>query len=162
MSFYKTHSCPYTCMEVMRRDLRNMERDMRNSIRHIEDSHHHFGGPCPLHDQDDPMSLAKLNKTFDTSQSTNKMFIATLKLDGFTPDEVTVKVKKGKVIVSGNHEETSDDHHGTTEYRSKRFSNQYNLPPSVDEAHVKQSFEDGRTLKIEAPFCEPRCKDKYN
>ncbi|XP_053323604.1 outer dense fiber protein 1 [Spea bombifrons] len=149
-------SCPHHLMEDIKRDLRHVHRDMIKSLERMEDFHCGFGFVCQLdgEDSDDTMISPKPSKAMDFSQSTDKMFIATIKLDGFSPREISIKVKKGMVVVSGKHEDRYDDNHGKEGYRSKSFCNHFNLPPNVKEKNVRHYFENRRTLRIEAPFSE--------
>ncbi|XP_063306360.1 uncharacterized protein LOC134607748 [Pelobates fuscus] len=140
------------------KDSRRMGREMKRRQKRMDDSSS-FGGFCPCQefDTDDDVPLSSLKMVVDTSQSTDKMFIALVKMVGFSSNDVKVKVKNCNLIVSANHEDSFDDNIGKKEYRYKHICHQFNLPASVKEEDVKHSLENDKTLRIEVHL--PESKD---
>lgn len=65
----------------------------------------------------------------------------------FKPDELSVKVVDGFVVVEGNHEERQDEHG----FISRSFSRRYKLPEGVDQDTVSSSLSSDGVLIVTAP-----------
>ncbi|XP_010220442.1 PREDICTED: outer dense fiber protein 1 [Tinamus guttatus] len=76
--------------------------------------------------------------------------LALMDVKGFDPDEVTVKVKDGKVKVLAEHEEEYNTLRGK-EYNYKNIRKEISLPPGVDEDEVMYSVGPNSVVKIETP-----------
>ncbi|XP_025922530.1 outer dense fiber protein 1 [Apteryx mantelli] len=90
----------------------------------------------------------RLNKMLNSSH--DHKLLALMDVKGFDPDEVTVKVKDGKVKVLAEHEEEYSTIRGK-EYNYKNIRKEINLPPGVDEDEVMYSVGPNSIVKIETP-----------
>ncbi|XP_064363709.1 outer dense fiber protein 1 [Dromaius novaehollandiae] len=90
----------------------------------------------------------RLNKTLNSSH--DHKLLALMDVKGFDPDEVTVKVKDGKVKVLAEHEEEYSTIRGK-EYNYKNIRKEISLPPGVDEDEVVYSVGPNSVVKIETP-----------
>ncbi|XP_019375899.1 PREDICTED: outer dense fiber protein 1 [Gavialis gangeticus] len=76
--------------------------------------------------------------------------LALMDVKGFDPEEVTVKVKDGKVKLLAEHEEEYRTLRGK-EYNYKNITKEINLPPGVDEDEVMYTVGPNSIVKIETP-----------
>ncbi|XP_062426434.1 outer dense fiber protein 1 [Rhea pennata] len=90
----------------------------------------------------------RLNKMLNSAH--DHKLLALMDVKGFEPDEVTVKVKDGKVKVLAEHEEEYSTVRGK-EYNYKNIRKEINLPPGVDEDEVMYSVGSNSVVKIETP-----------
>lgn len=74
-------------------------------------------------------------------------FKVNLDVQQFKPDEVTVKVADGYLVVEGKHEERGDEH-GTI---SRQFIRRYRLPNNVDESAITSTLSSDGVLQLVAP-----------
>ena len=65
----------------------------------------------------------------------------------FKPEELSVKVADGFVVVEGKHEERQDEHG----FISRQFSRRYLLPDNVDPNSVVSSLSSDGVLMVSAP-----------
>jgi len=65
----------------------------------------------------------------------------------FKPEELSVKVADGFVVVEGKHEERRDEHG----FISRHFSRRYQLPDAVDPDAVQSSLSSDGVLMVSAP-----------
>lgn len=65
----------------------------------------------------------------------------------FAPNEITVKVTEGTVIVEGKHEEKQDEHG----FISRHFVRRYTLPKDVDVNNVVSSLSSDGVLTVSVP-----------
>lgn len=65
----------------------------------------------------------------------------------FSPNEITVKVTEGAVIVEGKHEEKQDEHG----FISRHFVRRYTLPKDVDVNNVVSSLSSDGVLTVSVP-----------
>ncbi|KAG8441738.1 hypothetical protein GDO86_010789 [Hymenochirus boettgeri] len=89
----------------------------------------------------------------DTSETTGKQFMAIVPVEGYYPDEVTVRVRDGKVSIKGNHEEGCSDHHGNTTSKNMSFFTEITLPNDAIDETVEFTFNDENKLVIKASRC---------
>lgn len=80
-------------------------------------------------------------------QNDGKNFKVNLDVQQFKPEEVSVKVVDGYVVVDGKHEERSDEHG----YISRQFTRRYKVPDTVDTAAIKSTLSSDGVLTIGAP-----------
>lgn len=80
-------------------------------------------------------------------QNDNKNFKVNLDVQQFKPEEVSVKVVDGYVVVDGKHEERSDEHG----YISRQFTRRYKVPDNVDLAAITSTLSSDGVLSIGAP-----------
>ncbi|XP_009680653.2 outer dense fiber protein 1 [Struthio camelus] len=90
----------------------------------------------------------RLNKMLNSSH--DHKLLALMDVNGFDPDEVTVKVKDGKVKVLAEHEEEHSTIRGK-EYNYKNITKEISLPPGVEEDEVMYSVGPNSIVKIETP-----------
>ncbi|CAM2106902.1 unnamed protein product [Caretta caretta] len=76
--------------------------------------------------------------------------LALMDVKGFDPEEVTVKVKDGKVKVSAEHEEEHRTLRGK-EYNYTNLTKEISLPPGVHEEEVMYTVGPSSMVKIETP-----------
>lgn len=82
----------------------------------------------------------------------NNAFKVNVEVKHFKPEELTVKVVGNCVVVSGDHEERSDEHG----YVSRHFVRRYVLPPdSNPDVATSELASDGH-LQITAPKQTPQ------
>jgi len=74
-------------------------------------------------------------------------FKINLDVKQFKPEELSVKVVDGFVVVEGNHEERQDEHG----FVSRQFSRRYKLPDNVDPDIVTSSLSSDGVLMVCAP-----------
>ncbi|MDK3205690.1 small heat shock protein, partial [Escherichia coli] len=84
-------------------------------------------------------------------QDDGKNFKVNLDVQQFKPEEVSVKVVDGYIVVDGKHEERSDEHG----YISRQFTRRYKVPDSVDPAAIKSTLSSDGVLSIGAPKKAP-------
>jgi len=78
------------------------------------------------------------------------------KLPGLKPEEVTVELKEGNLVISGEKKEETDEKGKTfhqIELRHGEFRRVVQLPGAVDEEKIEAEFENG-LLKIHVPKSE--------
>lgn len=80
-------------------------------------------------------------------QNDRNNFKVNLDVQQFKPDEVSVKVVDGYVVVDGKHEERSDEHG----YISRQFTRRYKVPDNVDPAAITSTLSSDGVLSIGAP-----------
>ena len=78
-------------------------------------------------------------------------FTVMLDVRHYTPEEITLKVEEGKLIVKGKHHRESE--HG---FESSEFSRSYTLPPDVDPSTLTSNISNEGTLQIEASKVKPK------
>lgn len=83
-------------------------------------------------------------------EMTKDKFNVNLNVRGYKPEELTVQVDDQSLILSGRHEEKSED---GSRCSAREFKRVISLPKEVDVEKLKSCLAiDGRTLKIEAPI----------
>lgn len=80
-------------------------------------------------------------------QNDGKNFKVNLDVQQFKPDEVSVKVVDGYVVVDGKHEERSDEHG----FISRQFTRRYKVPDDVELAAITSTLSSDGVLSIGAP-----------
>jgi len=80
-------------------------------------------------------------------QNDKNNFKVNLDVQQFKPDEVSVKVVDGYVVVDGKHEERSDEHG----YISRQFTRRYKVPDNVDPAAITSTLSSDGVLSVGAP-----------
>ncbi|XP_025423103.1 alpha-crystallin A chain-like [Sipha flava] len=80
-------------------------------------------------------------------QNDKNNFKVNLDVQQFKPEEVSVKVADGYVVVEGKHEERSDEHG----YISRQFTRRYKVPDNVDMNSIKSTLSSDGVLSIGAP-----------
>lgn len=80
-------------------------------------------------------------------QNDNNNFKVNLDVQQFKPNEVSVKVEDGFVVVCGKHEERSDEHG----FISRQFTRRYKLPDNVDVAAITSTLSSDGILSVGAP-----------
>jgi len=90
--------------------------------------------------------LAEIEKdnsiTFDKNQ-----FQASIDVQQFKPEEITVKQSGNTVTIEGKHEEKQDEHG----YISRHFVRRYELPEDCDFQKVQSKLSSDGVLSITAP-----------
>lgn len=80
-------------------------------------------------------------------QNDQNNFKVNLDVQQFKPEEVSVKVVDGYVVVDGKHEERSDEHG----FISRQFTRRYKLPDNVDAAAITSTLSSDGVLSFGAP-----------
>lgn len=78
-------------------------------------------------------------------------FQVSVDVQHFAPDEISVKVVNGFIIVEGNHEERRDEHG----FVSRRFVRRYPLPKGCLPDTVKSKLSSDGVLTVIAPKILP-------
>ncbi|KAK3102927.1 hypothetical protein FSP39_014981 [Pinctada imbricata] len=96
-----------------------------------------------------PRANRQLLQQTGMSQVTNdeKEFRAMVDVAHFKPEEINVKTKDNKVIISAKHEEQQDEHG----FIKREFTRQYVLPKDVDPNTVTSSLSHDGILTVKAP-----------
>lgn len=76
------------------------------------------------------------------------MFQVSLDVQQFKPEELSVKVKEGSVVVEGKHEEKRDAHG----FISRQFTRRYQLPETVDSKALQASLSSDGVLQLSVPL----------
>ncbi|KAM6985593.1 heat shock protein beta-1-like [Aplochiton taeniatus] len=71
-----------------------------------------------------------------------------LDVNHFSPEEITITTKEGYLEISGNHEETQDEHGSV----ARCFTRKYKLPQGVDLQHISAGLSGDGILSVEAPI----------
>lgn len=74
-------------------------------------------------------------------------FQASINVQQFKPDEITVKTIDNTVVIEGKHEERQDEHG----YVSRHFVRKYVLPEGYDPAQVVSTLSSDGVLTVKAP-----------
>ncbi|XP_041029748.1 heat shock protein beta-11-like [Carcharodon carcharias] len=70
--------------------------------------------------------------------------------EGFSPEELNVKVLGRKVLVTGKHEKKSDDGSSSSSYKYEEFRREFHLPEDVDAEALNCSLSQDGRLKVQA------------
>ncbi|MFA5062127.1 MAG: Hsp20/alpha crystallin family protein [Patescibacteria group bacterium] len=87
---------------------------------------------------------------------TDKDVVVKLPLAGIKPEDVSISVEKGVLVIKGgskNEHEVDEKNYYRKEIRSGAFYREVALPTAVLEDKVSAEFQDG-VLKITAPKAE--------
>ncbi|XP_051790484.1 heat shock protein beta-11-like isoform X2 [Erpetoichthys calabaricus] len=77
-------------------------------------------------------------------------FSATLEMEDFTPEELTVKQVGKKVLLSGKKEKKEESEGGSYSYKYQEFRRELELPEDVNPEEMSCLLNNGQ-LRIEAP-----------
>lgn len=92
--------------------------------------------------------LAATARDFGSSIKSDKdKFQVNLDVQHFSPEEVSVKIADGYIVVEGKHEEKQDQHG----YVSRQFVRRYALPEGTDADAVQSKLSSDGVLSITAP-----------
>ncbi|MFS6531779.1 Hsp20 family protein, partial [Microbacterium aurugineum] len=69
----------------------------------------------------------------------------------FTPEEVTVKINNGFVVVEGRHEEREDEHG----YVMRHFTRRFRIPEDTNCNAIESRLSSDGVLSVLAPRLEP-------
>ncbi|XP_050669828.1 protein lethal(2)essential for life-like [Leptidea sinapis] len=105
----------------------------------------------PLEQLSNAMNRMNLKDVDLQITSDSDKFQVNIDVQHFAPEEVTVKVINGFVIVEGKHEEKRDEHG----YISRRFVRRYALPKGCLPDTVKSTFSTDGVLTVTAPKVLP-------
>lgn len=121
-----------------------MGDDLILEPRHLR--HNHF--PVLLRQYQRPSRLSSaLQSGLSHIQNDKKNFQVNLDVQQFKPNEVSVKVVDGYVVVEGKHEERSDEHG----FISRQFTRRYKVPDNVDVTAITSTLSSDGVLIIGAP-----------
>lgn len=92
--------------------------------------------------------LATLSKDLGSTIKVDKdKFQVNLDVQHFSPDEISVKIVDGYVVIEAKHEEKKDEHG----YISRQFSRRYALPEGTEAENVISELSSDGILTITAP-----------
>uniref|UniRef100_A0A8C4T5W5 SHSP domain-containing protein n=1 Tax=Erpetoichthys calabaricus TaxID=27687 RepID=A0A8C4T5W5_ERPCA len=77
-------------------------------------------------------------------------FSATLEVEDFNPEELTVKQVGRKVVLSGKKEKKEESEGGSYSYRYQEFRRELEVPDEVNPEELSCSLNNGQ-LRIEVP-----------
>lgn len=80
-------------------------------------------------------------------QNDKKNFAVNLDVQQFKPDEISVKVADGYIVVDGKHEERNDEHG----FISRQFTRRYKIPENVDPSAITSTLSSDGVLSVGAP-----------
>lgn len=80
-------------------------------------------------------------------QNDKNNFKVNLDVQQFKPEEVSVKVLDGYIVIDGKHEERSDEHG----FISRQFTRRYEIPENVDPAAITSTLSSDGVLCVGAP-----------
>lgn len=80
-------------------------------------------------------------------QNDENNFKVNLDVQQFKPNEVSVKIADGYIVVDGKHEERSDQHG----FISRQFTRRYQVPDNVDPNMITSTLSSDGVLSIAAP-----------
>lgn len=100
--------------------------------------------------------LCQLEKDLPVATVGKDGFQASLDVQQFKPNELTVKVVDNHIIVEGKHEEREDNHG----YISRHFARRYALPKGFDAGNVVSTLSSDGVLTVSVP--RPAIEDKSN
>merc|ERR1712165_233307 len=89
----------------------------------------------------------KDNEVIRVKEDEDKMEVS-LDTSQYRPDELSVSVSDGVLVVEGKHEEKAED---GTKMVSRMFSRKYTLPPSTKQEEVASNLSSDGVLVITAP-----------
>lgn len=101
----------------------------------------------PMEQISQAMNRLALNEVDARISSDAEKFQVNVDVQHFAPNEVSVKVVDGSVIVEGKHEERRDQHG----YVSRQFARRYALPQGCLPDTVQSSLSSDGILTITAP-----------
>lgn len=81
----------------------------------------------------------------------DKSFQVILDVQQFSPNEITVKVADGSIIVEGKHNEKQDEHG----FISRQFTRRYTPPKDLDMENTVSSLSSDGVLTISVPKKAP-------
>ncbi|VEN59161.1 unnamed protein product [Callosobruchus maculatus] len=111
------------------------------------------GVPAPLYDYQNYLRNLQAALQTDTGVTYDKdRFQASIDVQHFKPDEISVKVNENTVGIEGKHEEKHDEHGQI--YR--HFVRKYKLPADCDKNKVESRLSSDGVLTI----CAPRLGQK--
>lgn len=87
---------------------------------------------------------------------TDKTFEVELELPGMKPEEITVEMRNGDLVVSGEHKEEKEEKGKTFHRVERHYGKVYRrvpLPGAVESAKVEAKFHEG-VLKVTLPKTE--------
>ncbi|MCP6508237.1 small heat shock protein, partial [Klebsiella pneumoniae] len=80
-------------------------------------------------------------------QNDKNNFKVNLDVQQFKPEEVSVKVVDGYIVVDGKHEERTDEHG----FISRQFTRRYKVPENVDPSAITSTLSSDGVLSVGAP-----------
>lgn len=98
-------------------------------------------------------STASLNSSSSSGSGSlerDKKFKVEIDIEGFRPDELTVKTVDKKLVIKARREEKIGNRSST-----KELNREFQLPDTVDPVSVKAYFSESGKLFIEAPYFKP-------
>ncbi|CAK1602508.1 unnamed protein product [Parnassius mnemosyne] len=105
----------------------------------------------PMQQLSRAMDQLALNQIDPKITSDDEKFQVNVDVQHFTPEEISVKVVEGNVIIEGKHEEKQDQHG----YVSRQFVRRYALPKGCLPDTVKSTLSSDGVLTVTAPKVLP-------
>lgn len=120
----------------------------------LQPQHPFSAGRCPVLLRPNLRSYQRPHRLSFASQSglsqvqnDSANFKVNLDVQQFKPDEVSVKVVNGYIVVDGKHEERSDEHG----FISRQFTRRYKVPDNVDPDTISSTLSSDGVLSVGAP-----------
>ncbi|XP_028671106.1 heat shock protein beta-11-like [Erpetoichthys calabaricus] len=128
----------------MARQMDNMRRsaDLMNQLQHVVRRE-------TLDAETVPRSAAGKQPSCKVKKD-GQHFSATLEVEDFTPEELTVKQVGRKVLLSGKKEKKEESEGGSYSYKYQEFRRELELPEDVNPEEMSCLLNNGQ-LRIEAP-----------
>ncbi|KAK2161456.1 hypothetical protein LSH36_116g02018 [Paralvinella palmiformis] len=104
----------------------------------------------------EPVYVRSGDKGIDVKYN-DKVFEVTMNVSQYAPEELELKVIENKLIVTGKHEETKDEH-GTV---ASEFTRQFLIPEDVDPESIQSQLTNDGHLVIKGTVIkqeEPKCR----
>lgn len=140
---------PYLLEELTRPTMRNQYD--RHSLDNLmfQPQHHGFAHyPAHMRKYYIPQRPGSASQSgVSLIQNNQNNFKVNLDVQQFKPEEISVKVVDGYIVVDGKHEERSDEHG----FISRQFTRRYKVPDDVDTAAIASTLSSDGVLSVGAP-----------
>lgn len=90
------------------------------------------------------------SRDFGTIKTDKNKFQVNVDVQHFAPDEITVKIANGYILVEGKHEEKKDEHG----FVSRQFLRKFKLPEGSNADAVESRLSSDGVLSVIAPICD--------
>jgi len=88
----------------------------------------------------------------DETSRKKKLFQVQLNVKGYKPEELSVEVLDGRLLVKGRHEESQKDEN-SEEYALRHFKRAFMLPTNIIEDRLECKLSsNGKSLEVTAPL----------
>ena len=86
----------------------------------------------------------------EKDETHNKGFKYSLDVEGYKPDEITIRVDGQKLFIHGESKAEGNSEHGVHSHQ-KQFTRQVSLPVGFDPSQLSSRYTSDFKLTVEAP-----------